>query len=348
MIHSLRVAAEMDNAAGGWEIGGKKYQVELIEYDTKNSQTSATSAINKLVFEDKVNFILFDNNLADACLPITEANKVIVLEGSPTPVCLLPDKQYSFQTALVNCQYAALAGYLAKTFPDKKTMICATTDDQVGHATSEAIVNSCKVFGITTTMEFFPTTATDLSAVGTKVKNANPDFFDSEGGALPYKAVYDSGYRGQLVALNPLPYSSAVALSGKDALEGEVSAAWPVEFDPALTTTAQEFKAAYITKYGAWDSPEVQCTADYYCLKAALIKAGTLDTTAVANVIASGLEFDSLNGTCEMVARPDLGNTRTVDSVVAYPIKKVVDGKITQFATMTLEEVKSYFVQVYK
>jgi len=149
MIHSTRVLAALDNAAGGWDVGGKKYQVQFIEYDTNNNQNTETAAVNKLVFEDKVKFILFDNNLADACLPITEANKVIALEETPTPPCLMPTNHYSFEAAMINCQYAALPAYYAQKWPQYKTLIAALPDNQVGHAVESMIVNNFKLYGVT-------------------------------------------------------------------------------------------------------------------------------------------------------------------------------------------------------
>jgi len=346
MIRSTRVLAAMDNAAGGWEIGGKKYKVQVIEYDSKNTQTTETAAVNRLIFEDKVKFILFDNNLADSCLPTTEANKVIALEETPTPVCLMPANHYSFGAALVNCQYAALPAYFAKAFPNAKTLAGALPDNQIGHAISDTIINNFKLVGIDATLIYFPETATDLSALGTKVKTLNPDLFCTGGDAIPYKAVYDAGYRGQMISTSTATFASTAAIAGATCLEGEVNAAWPVEFDPALTSFAQTFKEAYIKANGQWDAPEIQCTAEYSCLKAALIKAGTVsDTDKIAEVIGSGLQFEALNGTCQMVARPDLGNTRTVDSVVAYYIKKVVNGKITQLDTLKIEDVVAAFAK---
>jgi len=344
MVHVIKAVAAMDNANGGWNIGGEKYQVQIVEYDDNNDQTSANSAVNRLIFEDKVNYILFDSGLADASLPTTEANKVIALLATPTPPCLMPANHYSFETAFVNSQYAALAGFMAKAFPNFKTLVTALPDNQMGHGSGDPIVAACKAVGITATAMYFPANSTDLSSLGTKVKTLNPDMFDAQFvGGLPYQAAYNAGYRGQMVGLNPQPYSICLATASAEAMNGLVNAGWPTEFDPPLTDLGKQVKEAYVSMYGKWDTPEIICTAEYFCLKAALAKAGTPDTTKVAEVIGSGLQFEALNGSGQMVARPDLGNNRTVDSVVAYYIKKVENDQITKFGSMTLDEVSGYF-----
>ena len=127
-----------------------------------------------------------------------------------------------------------------------------------------------------------------------------------------------------------------------EALEGFIGGAWPVEFDPAATDVAKEFKAKWIEVNGKWDGPEIQLTAAYAALRAALEKAGTTDVDAVAEVLANGLTFEGPTGKGEMIPRNDLGISRTVDNVSEFGIKKIVDGVPTLLHMITLEEGKSY------
>jgi ABC-type branched-subunit amino acid transport system substrate-binding protein len=56
------------NAAGGLQIGGQGYLVDLIIYDdklvTSKSPETSQSAIQKLISQDKVDFILGDDGTA--------------------------------------------------------------------------------------------------------------------------------------------------------------------------------------------------------------------------------------------------------------------------------------------
>ena len=85
--------------------------------------------------------------------------------------------------------------------------------------------------------------------------------------------------------------------------------------------------------------------AHFDAIITAIQKAGTLDTDKVADVIASGLEFDSPYGHARMIARPDLGNSRTVDSVTGQFIKKIVNGKAQLLEEVSMDDALKYWQQ---
>jgi branched-chain amino acid transport system substrate-binding protein len=340
------IMTDLENKAGGINIGGEKYQVQFIEYDSNNDQNTTQAAINKLIFQDKVNFIITDTMYIGSVVPITEENKVICLAGTPVPAIFDKNYKYSFQAGFMNYQTPEMAGWFANSNPQIKTVSCAFPDDQGGHAYGGMVVATLESFGITVSPEFYPPTAVDLSALGTKVKNDNPDAFMAGGGsgtdALAYKAVWQAGYRGQLFSVTTITLATLQSIVPAEGLEGFIGGAWPVEFDPAVTQQAKEFKAAYIAKNGTWDGPEIQLTAVWAALKTALEQAGTMDTDKVADIVGNGLKFEGPTGKGQMVPRDDLGISRTVDSISEFRIKKVVDGKPTLLHTVTLEEGLGY------
>ena len=66
---------------------------------------------------------------------------------------------------------------------------------------------------------------------------------------------------------------------------------------------------------GKWDYPAILHVNSWYLLKAALQKAGTLDSAAIADLIHKGMEFESAYGFGRMVPRPDLNNPLAVDAL---------------------------------
>jgi ABC-type branched-subunit amino acid transport system substrate-binding protein len=183
------------------------------------------------------------------------------------------------------------------------------------------------------------------------VLSLNPDVFQAGGdpisSGLSYKAVYQSGYKGLLWAAATAPAESMAQVASAEALEGCIAGAWPVEFDPPPTQVAKVFKADWIAKYGKWEGPEVATSANFACLMTALQQAGTLDADKVAAVIGNGLKFEGPTGTGQMVARPDLGNNKTVDSLSSLTMKKIVRGKAQLIDTISLEDGVTYFNMVY-
>jgi branched-chain amino acid transport system substrate-binding protein len=352
MVHGIEIQADLINKAGGLNVGGEKYQIQPIVYDSNANQTTAVAAANRLIFQDKVGFIVGDPLFNDGWLPITEQNKVVVCAGSPAPTILDPKLKYSFQTGFMNSQVLQMSAWWAKKFPDKNNVAVAFPDTQDGHNYQAVYEKAHAAFDIKVTSMFYPANSQDLSSLGTKVVSLNPDAFEATAGgatdAFAFRAVYQAGYKGQMYMNGTAPSLALAAQIGPEALEGFINGAWAIEFDPALTDTSKEYKAAYIAKYGKWDGPEVMFTSGWACIKAAIQKANSLDPDKVSDIIANGLRFESPTGTAQMVSRPDMGNNRTIDSVNTYYIKKTTKGQPVLIDTIKIDDAVAVFQGVYK
>jgi len=348
-IHGIEVMADMDNKNGGWDIGGEKYKIELDIYDSNNSQTTEVAAVNKLIFQDKVKFIMGTGVYGAAWLPTTEENKVIAM--SPTHnynVALDPKLNYSFEPCVVNGQSVTLIGWLCKNHPELvQNIVDAYPDNQMGHMISGGVEAVWSFFGGKVTSVYYPFEQTDLSSLGTKVATMNPSVFEAIGGGNQdyeaYKAAYRAGYRGQFFASTTNPATIMTQTIPAEALEGYICGALPTEFDPALTQNAIDFKTAWIAKYGNWEDPDIAASSAFACLKEAIKQAGSTDTDKVAAVMANGLKYEGATGAQEMISRPDLGNNRTVDSLGVSYVKVMKSGKPELLAAIGLDEGLSYF-----
>jgi branched-chain amino acid transport system substrate-binding protein len=348
-LNGLQVVFDMVNEQGGLKVGDDTYKLELVYYDTNNDQATAQAVANKLIFQDKVQFIVWTDFFLNAILPLTEENKVMVVGSDLSGAILNPDYKYCFNTGIGNSTNAVYVGWFADTYPDKENVIMALTDDATGRPSVDIFAPVFATFGFNITNEFFPASATDLSSLGTKIKTANPDVLMCVGQTFqPYAAARQAGYEG--IEFNPAPSAVAtiVAQLGDAALvEGFMSGATPLEFEPALTDCAQTFKDAWVAENGAWEAPEVSGLCHIYALMAALQKAGSVDVESVVAALNAGLEFDTPMGAERMIARPDVGNTRTVDAIQAIYIKQVTNGEAELLATIPVEDSVAYFERVY-
>jgi branched-chain amino acid transport system substrate-binding protein len=340
------VMTALDNEAGGIDIGGKKYKVEIEILESNNDQATTMSAINKLIYEEKVQFLITDTQYPGAVFAETEKNKVVTLTGCPIPTMFDPSYKYTFQGGIMMQATPEVAGWIAKNTPEIKTVDLAFPDQagSIGYATG--VQKTLEAYGIKVNPIIYPVASTDLSAIGTQVKNDNPSAFmacgNSATDALVYQAVVQAGFKGLLFSTTTVTYDTLKTAVPVDALEGFIGGAWPVEFEPAATDIAKAFKAKWIEMYGKWEGPEIQMTACYAALRGALQKAGTLDVEAVTNVLASGLTYEGPTGKGEMIPRMDIGISRTVDNISEFGIKKIVDGVPTLLHLITLDEGKSY------
>ena len=169
--------------------------------------------------------------------------------------------------------------------------------------------------------------------MATKVISLKPKYFTTMNGgdsadAQLFNALAQGGFTGVMFTTSQPSALTLSEIMSPEALKGFMCAASPTEFDPALTPEAQDLKDLWIEEYGDWQEPNVATFVnDYFALKAAVQQAGSLDSTKLADVMSAGMKYTSLNGDTMMVDRPDLKNTRTVDSVSTFYFKQIVDGK---------------------
>jgi len=346
-MKSIQIYQDMYTQSGGLDIGGVKYEVQFILYDSKGDQSTGTAAINRLIFEDGVKFILSDfTPLADAYLPITEANKVIFSDITVTPPIFDPKYHYCFETGALPAIASCAPYWFVKNNPNVKNAVLASPDTQMGHMGGADASSILKYNGLTVTEIYYPANTQDLSSLGTKVTQLNPDVCLCQGGgalvdSLAQKAIYNAGYRGQFFAATPSTALSLAQVTPADVLEGEIISAYPCEFDPPLTQDAKDFKDAFIAKYGQYQGESLgMCTWD--AVRTALQTAGSTDTDKVAGVLSNGLKYAGSAGTYQMIPRVDFGNSLTVDSAQVVYMKKIVKGQPVLLGTLSLEEAVTY------
>jgi branched-chain amino acid transport system substrate-binding protein len=353
-IRGIELVAAEDNKNGGIEVGGKKYKVELVKYDNSNAQSTEVSAINKLIFEDKVKFIATQGLFQGAWLPTTEKNKVIILSMDPlASVDLSPNTHYSFNPTFMGPEVPAKIGWFCNTYRNKaNNTVAAYVDNQFGHMVAMLSESQFKTFGITPKVIFFPANQVDLSAVATKILSMNPGVVMGMSGSsttdgLFFSSVHQAGYKGQFFSPTNNPIETWLQVASPEVLEGLITGMDYTESEPALNKAGQQFKELWIAKYGKWNNPRILGVSTYYCLKAALAKAGSLDTDKVSEAIASGLEFPSPTGDGKMISRPDVGNNRTVDSITDFYMKQIRKGKSEVLVKITMEKALSLMRQAF-
>jgi branched-chain amino acid transport system substrate-binding protein len=351
-LRTIKIAIDMDNQKGGLNIGGEKYKVELVEYDNNASQQGELAAVNKLVYEDKVKFIISEQGaFTPSCIPITEKNNVILLT---TPVAemdefIKDDATHYLFLGGSTLTYAPIMVWYCQKHPDlTKNVVIAAIDNQFGHWVTEGKTAFFEAFGGKVTAVYYPETTQDLSSVATKVVSLNPTTVmgtapsDLMNGLL-FNAIRVAGYKGQIFDMIDSPAAGLKQAMSSDAIEGLICAAKGIEFDPPVTQLGKDFKSAWIAKYGSWEYPNIGFGSDYFCMKTALQQAGTIDVNKVAEVLSNGLEYETPSGKCQRIKRLDVGNARTVDAIGTVYVKQVVSGKPVLIDTIGFEDQKAMF-----
>jgi len=295
-LRGWELMAEKINAAGGIKVGDKKYQIELLRADDKSNMDVGLTLANKLVFNDKIKYIVgpFVSGTTLAILPITEANKVMVMSVSFSPKVLGADKLYSFRLFASGLERTeAIFTYLAKNRPDVKTIALIGFNDETGWGTSKYAKEKGKAYGIETVFEdFFQRGTTDFFPILTKMVAKNPGVLIIHGTptgdtALLLQQSHQLGYKGLKMSPSHMDPKMLVDRAGVEAVEGFAFQA-PDPESPTLPQGMKELYKTYYEKYKEEADPVVFSTYAYlWVLKMAIEKAGTLDTTAVAKTMAT-------------------------------------------------------------
>ena len=228
-LRSLELMTEKINSGGGVNVGGKRYRMELIKADTKSNFDAALAQANKLIFEDKVKFIngpIISGEVL-AILPVTEANKVIVMSYAASPKVIGSDKPYAFRLyPSVRESTVGFFEYLSKNRKEIKTMGLIGPNDESGWDNSKLIREIAKNYAIEISFEDFVSRGTsDFFPVLTKLAAKNPQsvmFHATPGGmtALLLQQSYQLGYKGLVLVPSHQDPSLLVEKAGADAAEG--------------------------------------------------------------------------------------------------------------------------------
>ena len=105
---------------------------------------------------------------------------------------------------------------------------------------------------------------------------------------------------------------------------------------------------AWIAKYGQWDFPDYMTTPIYFALTAAMQKAGTIDSQAVADVLHQGVEFPCPDGQAFMITRPDMRTDGfCVDAVSDSYLKQIKNEQVVILDHATPEQTLGYVRRAY-
>ena len=187
-LASLQIEVEKINAAGGVDVGGDNYTIQLIAEDNLFTSDGAKAAGEKLVYRDGVKFIFGgqETNDTKGLQIVTTPNKVITFNMAwadtvlrdPTTKEAIP---YAFKSQTAPHELLrGLWGYVQNTYPEvKRVALFAPNTDSghygqqlseklVRHLGYEVVFNDYHEYGLT---DFYPQL--------TKILAAEPDIIHS-------------------------------------------------------------------------------------------------------------------------------------------------------------------------
>lgn len=330
---SCKNAAEMAvkeiNDAGGLEIGGKKYQVELFIEDNAGKADQSASAAQKLITQQNVVAIIGPNasRYAIPASEIAESAKVVLISPwSTNPKTTLDaktnePKKYVFRAAFIDdFQGRVVAKFAMDNLGAKKAAVLYDVASDYNKGIAEFFKKTFEENGGTiVAFETYTTNDKDFSAQLTKIKDAGPDvvFLPNYYSEVPLQIQQAKrlGINVPFLGSDSWGSEELIKLCGTDCEGYYFSTHYAAD---NATPVAKSFIDGYKAKYGATPDDVAALTYDSFgILWTALKSAGKVDRQAVRDALAKIPKFDGVTGTMQFQE----GSGDPIKSAVILQIK---------------------------
>ncbi len=320
LLRALELATEDLNAAGGIKVGGDTYAIKLVVYDNKYDTREGVSIANKLIFNDKVQFIASaGGTLTIAIDPIVTENKILNFAYAyGGKKATHPGAPYTFRTIPEPAQaFATLMPWLVKKY-GIRTLAITSTDDETGLIQAEDSEREAKRLGVTITDKAFAARGTaDLTPMLTKLIARKPDAIDfgawaGSDGPAACKQAKELDYKGIYI----FSYTQSVPTFLKIAPDCADGALFFQLFGGPPTPLAERVAKHYEEKYKEKFDPLVWRNYDIlFMLKRAVETAGTLDSSKLKDVLRT-VQVDGVFGRTRIGGKSYYG----IDAQFLFPI----------------------------
>ncbi len=298
-VDSYNLAKDAINKAGGIKVGGKSYPIEIIYYDDKSSDAESAKLVEKLIVEDKVNFLLgpYTSWITIPDSLVAQRYKIPMVEGGGASGKIFSRKNpYIFGTLPAASQYfhstlEMLAGFKPK--PKKIAIIFG--DDKFDIMVAKGVKKVAPKFGFDIVLyEKISESSADFNTILTKVKSLAPDALlmagHTIGGINLIQQAKELDVNVKMISMTVGPSEADFRKSlGKDAeyIFGVASWSPQMHYKGIIFKDTKDFVEKFKAKYHYDpDYHNASAVAVLAVFKNAIEKAGTLDPQKVRDEIA--------------------------------------------------------------
>jgi branched-chain amino acid transport system substrate-binding protein len=292
--------AEQANKAGGINVGGKKYKVEIVYSDYQSNTPRSVQTTEQMITQDKVNFMFgpFGSGAAKAASTIAEKYKVPMLAATASSSQVYDQNyKYLFGTFTPNDTLTTPLTQLVKAkAADVKKVAILARNDLFPLAIAQEMEKSAKANGLEVVyFEKYAINTLDHSATLSQIKSLNPQWIFLTGYTndllLLRKQMVDQQMKAGIVTMIAGPaYQEFIDSAGQSA-ENISSASWwhPAEqYDGKdIFGTTANFVKLFKDKYKL--EPDYAHASAAVCgalFQLAIEKAGSLDRDKVRDELA--------------------------------------------------------------
>ena len=288
----------VNNEYGGIKVGDERYKVEIVMYDDEGDPDTAARLVEKLINQDRVDFLLgpYSSFLTQSASAIAEKYGKIMIEGNGSAETLFErgfQNLFAVLTPAVDYTRTALQ-LLANQ--GAKTVVIAYEDTAFPTSVADGAQSWAAEYGLEVLgVETYPVNVADVSGIMSKFKELEPDIFVGGGhfndAILFIRAAKELDFNPKAMVITVGPSNpKLIEEVGADA-EYVIG---PTQWDASMSYaddyfgTAAEYAARYEKMWG--EPPTYQAaesTATALALHIAIEQAASLDTDAVRAALRS-------------------------------------------------------------
>jgi branched-chain amino acid transport system substrate-binding protein len=335
--NGAELAVKEINDAGGLDVGGKRYKIQLTVEDNEDKAESSAAVSQKLASEGVLAMI--GPNASRNAIPaaeVAESTGMPMISPWSTNPKLTIDartkkpKKYVFRTAFTDdFQGVVDAKFALRELHTRKPAVLYDVASEANKGQAEVYMRTMKAAGVSmASSQTYTTGDKDFSAQLTMIVKSGADslFLPNYYSEVPLqvKQARQLGFTGNIFGSDAWGNYELVKLGGK-AFEGLYFTTHYAA--DAATPKAQAFIKAYQASYGATPDDVAALTYDSLGLLAHAIKAaGKLDRESVRNALAAVTAYDGVTGTMQFKG--------TGDPIKSAVVVKIKNGKFAYFQTV--------------
>jgi branched-chain amino acid transport system substrate-binding protein len=299
------------NDAGGLDIGGKKYQVELVIEDNESKAESAVAANTKMITQDEV-LIIIGPQASKQAVPagqVANDNETPMISPWSTNPNTTKDRPWVFRACFLDdFQGPAIANFVTDEFKFTKAAVLYDIASDYPKGLAGFFKDAWEGLhgaGSVVAFESFTTKDTDFSAQLTKIRDSGAEFLFTpqyyNEVALIVQQAHQLGFTKPIVGSDSWGSAELIPLCGKDCY----GLFFTTHYAAAGATGAtKEFIDNYKAKYGYVPDDVGALTWDAFNLaKQAMQDCGTItgdlktDRKCVRDALAKVTNFNGITGT---------------------------------------------------
>ncbi len=304
-MDGYNLAVETINAAGGVEVAGKKYKLDIIYYDDESTPARGAQLAERLINQDGVKFLLgpYSSGLTKAIAPVTEKYGIPMVEGNGASRSLFTQGyKYIFAVLSTSEQYLASAISLAAEKaqaegrkPQDLTVAVAVENDPFSQDVRAGVIDDASKYGMQVVIDDkLPKELNDMSATLTKVKAVNPDILivsgHAKGAATAIKQIAEMKVDVPILAITHCDSADVIEKFGADAEYTLCATQWAetMSYKDDVFGSAADYAKAFEAKYGYVPPYQAaESSASVLTFVDAFKRAGSFEPDAVRDALAA-------------------------------------------------------------